>query len=385
MPMWTPETPDAGSEKRDEVAEALEIVRKMSAERAMEMKREAEARDAESVAEARRELEISGEGTQAIGHVTPFREDLYGAFAVERRADGKIALSGEAASAAEKAADEFRRGAKSLNNLVAGEKIAAEYDTRTGNFRAQTRLDTLPDGRKIFMIYDYRGSWVHRTLDGAMKRLNGLPMRKADRGEWKKLHELKTPIPVIENGDPHMAMMPYVPNANAKDVFANNAEIENFGACDWAKDAGLEEKNALSGKIMDEMKRFHDRKGAWGEAVLSNVIFTEKQEPVMCDFEVMYDEDVPSAEAKARDVKDMCTSIGAALEAAHGQDVAVTVKRLLDRYADPEVIAEAKKLASKKRGVLANLFFGYEQARSGAKDKKQYDAVREAIAAYEKG
>ena len=60
-----------------------------------------------------------------------------------------------------------------------------------------------------------------------------------------------------------------------------------------------------------------------------------------------------------------------------------TVKNLLDRYADPDVIAEAKKLASKKRGVLANLFFGYEQARSGAKDKKQYDAVRAAVAAYE--
>jgi hypothetical protein len=76
-------------------------------------------------------------------------------------------------------------------------------------------------------------------------------------------------------------------------------------------------------------------------------------------------------------------SVAAALEAAHGQDVAVTVKNLLDRYADPEVIAEAKRLASTKRGIFANLFFGYEQARSGTKDKKQYDAVRAAIAGYE--
>lgn len=337
-----------------------------------------EKKDRQALAEARAELE-----REAHPPAGPYRQDLYGSFADEQRFNGRIVLRGEAAAAVEQAAADFRREAKNLNNIVFGEKIAAGYHTRARNFRAQTRLDTLPGGRRIFMIYDYEGSWIHRTLDGLMKYLNGLPMRKADRGEWKHLHDLKTPIPVIENADPHMAMMPYVPNANGKDVFAHNADITDFGACGWAKDAGLEEKNALSGKIMDEMRDFHRKKGAWGEAVLSNVIFTEKQKPVLCDFEVVYDEGVPFAEAKARDVKDMCVSISSALEAAHGQDPAVTVKNLLDRYRDPEVIGELKKLASKKRDLLKNLFFGYEQARTGAKDKKQYDAIHAAIAAYE--
>lgn len=380
MPPWSPESEKSGEGKRSEVREALEIVRETAAESASEMAREKEARDREELEGVLESLERESEAPTAPGR---YRADLYGDFAAERQAGGRIVLEGDTKKAAEAAAEDFRRDAKTFSNLVAGEKIAAEYETKTGNFRAQTRLAELPDGRKIFMAYDYQGSWIHRGLDGLMKRLNGLPMRKAERGEWKRLHELKSPIPVIEHGDPHMAMMPYVPNANAKDVFAHNAEIGDFGTCDWADGVGLEEKNALAGKIVDAMREFHASKGAWGEAVLSNVIFTEKQEPTLCDFEVVYDEGIPQAEAKARDLKDMCTSVAAALEAAHGQDVGVTVKNLLDRYADPDVIAEAKKLASKKRGVLANLFFGYEQARSGAKDKKQYDAVRAAVAAYE--
>lgn len=375
--------------RKNEVQQELEILRQLSAEKTREKQeraetaeraKEAEAKDREAAFEVRKSMEAPAEPPAA----TPYREELYGAFASERRtADGKIVLEGAAAEAADEAAAGFHKSAKLLSNLGAGEKIAADYDTRTSNFRAQTRLAELPDGRKVFMAYDYPGSWVHRGLDGLMKRLNGLPMRKARAGEWKKWHEAKSPIPVIENGDPHLAMMPHVPNANGKDVFAHNKEIEDFGSCDWAKNAGLEEKNALSGKIMDEMRRFHGEKGAWGEAVLSNVIFTEKQEPVMCDFEVAYDEDVPLAEAKARDLKDMCMSIGAALEAAHGQDVATTVKGLLDRYGDAEVIDELKKLATARRSPLQSLAFFYEKARTGTTGKKQYDAVRAAIAAYE--
>ena len=372
--------------KRNEVQENPERFH-LSIDSAEEKRERAEQTERKHAVEAKDKQEIDNvleslEREPDAPTAGPFRQELYGAFAGEKREGGKIILEGRSAEAAGKAAAEFRNGAKAFSNLVVGEKIAAEYDSPTSNFRAQTRLTTLPDGRKVFMIYDYQGSWAHRTMDGLMKRLNGLPMRKADREEWKKWHEAKTSIPVIENGDPHMAMMPFVPNANGKDVFANNAEIGNFGACGWAKEAGLEEKNALSGKVINEMKRFHDEKGAWGEAVLSNVIFTEQQEPVMCDFEVAYDEDVPLAEAKARDLKDMCISISAALEKAHGQDIGATVTNLLDHYDDPAVINELKKLASKKRGVLKNLFFGYEQARTGAKSKKQYDAISKAIEEY---
>jgi len=382
--MRTPEAPKSGHEKRDEVQEELEIVRRMSSERAMEMKREAEDRDAEAVAEARQELESSDTGIQAPGQAGPHRTDLYGEFGAERRADGKIELAGEAKEAAERTATEFRRGAKYMTNTITGEKIAAEYDIQTRNFSTQTRIQELPDGRKVFMVYDHRGSWLHRGFDGLAKRLNGLKMRKVSRAEWKAQFESKSTIPVIENDDPDMVMMPFQPNVNAHDVFAKNGEIEDFGENSWAKGVGLEEKLGMAEALVDETKRIHDTGTAWGELILPNVIFSSEKKPIVCDPEVRYDEDVPLAEAKARDLKDLCLSVAAALEHAHGEkDYGRTVGTILERYEDPEVLGELKKLASQKRGFLKNLVFGYEQVRTGTKSKKQYDAILATIAAYE--
>ncbi|WKZ28970.1 MAG: hypothetical protein QY323_05615 [Patescibacteria group bacterium] len=342
--------------------------------------RQREEQDREQLALVRTSI-----GTPPVSGVTGhFREDLYGDFAREQRTDGKIVLEGEAASAAGKAAEGFRRGAKYMTNTIIGEKIAAEYDIRTRNFSTQTSIAELPDGRKVFMVYDHRGSWLHRGLDGLMKRLNGLRMRKVSRKEWKAQFESKSTIPVIENEDPDTVLMPFQPNVNAHDVFAKNAEIENFGENGWAKNVDLEGKIGMAESIVDEMKRIHGTGTAWGELILPNVIFTDEKKPIVCDPEVRFDKDVPLNEAKARDLKDLCLSVAAALEHAHGEsDYGRTAKAILGRYNDPVVLGELKKLASKKRGVLGTIFFGYEQARTGTKSKKQYDEILKAIREYE--
>ena len=381
--MWSPEAEKAEEESRSEVQEVLDTVRETAAESAAEKRRETETKDREELESVLESLEREADLPQPASSGS-FRTDLYGAFAGERRADGKIELAGAAAEAAEKAATEFRRGAKYMTNTIAGEKIAAEYDIRTRNFSTQTRIQELPDGRKVFMVYDHRGSWLHRGLDGLMKRLNGLRMRKVSRAEWKTQFESKSTIPVIENDDPDTVMMPFQPNVNAHDLFAKNGEIEDFGAQGWAKDAGLDDKLAMAGALADEAKRIHGTGTAWGELILPNVIFNAEKKPIVCDPEVRYDDDMPLAEAKARDLKDMCLSVAAALEHAHGvTDYGRAVGAILDRYDDPEVLGELKKLASQKRGFLKNLVFGYEQVRTGTKNKKQYDAILAAISAYE--
>lgn len=381
--MWSPEARKSGEEKRIEVQEALDIVRETAAESAAEKRLEAETKDREELEGVLESLERESDVPQPASSAS-YRPDLYGAFAGERREDGKIELAGAAAEAAEKAATEFRRGAKYMTNTITGEKIAAEYDIRTRNFSTQTRIQELPDGRKVFMVYDHRGSWLHRGLDGLMKRLNGLRMRKVSRAEWKAQFESKSTIPVIENDDPDTVMMPFQPNVNAHDVFAKNGEIEDFGAQGWAKEADLEEKLDMAGTLAEEARRIHGTGTAWGELILPNVIFSAEKKPIVCDPEVRYDEDVPLAEAKARDLKDMCLSVAAALEHAHGvTDYGRAVGAILGRYDDAEVIGELKRLASTKRGFLQNLVFGYEQVRTGTKSKKQYDAILAAIAAYE--
>lgn len=376
--------------EKSDVEQAIDDVRRTAqeAQEEKEWKERLEAAKAREAAEraaaehgARAELEAHGSAPTAPA--SGYRNDLYGDFASERGADGKIRLEGDAAKAASAFAGEFRREAKYMTNTFTGERIAAEYDIRTNNFSTQTRIAELPDGRKVFMVYDHRGSWLHRGLDGFMKRRNGLKMRKVSREEWKAQFESKSTIPVIENDDPDTVMMPFQPNVNAHDLFAKNAGVEDFGECGWAKEAGIEEKNEMLGLLVDEVKRIHGTGTAWGELILPNVIYSKDKKPIVCDPEVRYDEDVPLPEAKARDLRDLCLSVAGALEQAHGQNVATTVRGILDRYGDAEVIAELKKAAAERRGFISNLFFAYEKERTGVKGKKQYDAILKAIASYE--
>lgn len=402
-----PEKPPAN--ESNEVKESLEIVHEMINERIdqdreKELNKKAEAaesRDKESIEKMRGVIEDSRE--EIVAKETSYREDLYGAFASEDREDGKIILKPDAASALQEAANGFRGRAKKLSNIAVGERIAADYETRTNNFRSQTDLVELPDGRKAYLLYDYPGSWLHRGLDSLMKKLNKIPMGKVGRGKMKERHARMSPIPQIENGDPYMVAMPAIPNANAKDVFAHSRTIQkkegeseeahqkrqigDFNACDdWAGEAGVEEKLELADKIVDEMRRFHaseEGRRGWGEATLSNIIFTEDQAPVMCDFEIKYKDAVSDIEAQARDLKDMCMSVAAALNEAHQQDVTEVVHRMLRQYRNTEVVEELKRVAAKRRGILQNIAFGYEQARTGVSGKKQYDEIRQAITAFE--
>ena len=267
-----------------------------------------------------------------------------------------------------------------MTNTITGEPIAAEYDIRTRNFSTQTRISELSDGRKVFIVYDHKGSTVHRTLDNLMKWASGLRMRKVWRKQWKSRFETKSTIPTITNSDPDTILMPFLPNVNGYDLFAQNKTVRDFGECDWAKDASLEEKMKLAEKLVNEVARIHESGIAWGELILPNVIFTKEQRPVICDPEVKFYDSVSLDEAKAQDLKDLCISISGALAQAHGQeDPSLIVNAILERYPDKSVLRALQKLASKKRTFLQNLTFGYEQVRTGTPSKAHYDSVLKAI------
>jgi len=348
----------------------------------IEDRRSAERLASEKELGAVRERIASSEEIQSAPTNPNLRADLYGEFESEKGADGVIRLSGEAKASAETLAAKFRKEAKFMTNTVTGEPIAAEYDIRTNNFSTQTRIAELEDGRKVFAVYDHKGSAVHRFLDGLMKKLSGLRMAKVSRAEWKRAFEEKSTIPTIENDDPDTVLMPFIPNVNGSDLFERNREIKDFGVCHWATGAGAEEKLSLAEELVDEAKRRHDVGTPWGELILPNVIYSEDKKPIICDPEVRYDPGVTLEEAKARDLKDLCVSVAGALERAHGADVGKTVARLLSRYGDRDTVIALQELAGKKRGLVANLTFGYEQARTGVSGKKQYDKILAAIREY---
>lgn len=317
------------------------------------------------------------------GKRTGPRDFLLGKFDRESVANGRLQLKGAAKKSMEAGATTFRNQAQYMTNMMTGKRIATEYGSRTNNFSTQTQIQELPDGRKAFMVYNHAGSWLHRWLDTAMKRASGLRMRKATHDEWKTWFEEKSNIPVIENNDPNTVVMPFIPNVNALDAFVHDKEIKKFGECAWAEHLTPEDKLELAHRIMDEMRRLHGKGTVWGEAILPNIIFTKDRQPVICDPEVRFDEDMPLKEAMARDLKDICLSIGSALATAEGLDVETVVQGLLDRYGDREVVIELQNLAHQKSTLLQRLTKGYELVRSGAGTTQRYDTILGAIRDYD--
>lgn len=345
----------------------------------LEISGETEEKAHEEAAELRKSIEAMPEEKAP----TRYREDLYGAFGGEKREGGKIVLGAAAKEVLETEAEAFRKSSKMMTNAISGEKTPAEYDNRTKTFGSQSRFVGLPDGRRAVVMHD-GGSGLHRSLDTLMKRAQGHRMRKASRDEWKTWVEGKSRRPPIETSDPHTVAFPADrPLVSGHDVFAKNKAIEDFGPFGWAKGAGREEKMELLDNLVDEVKDVHASGTAWGELILPHVDFTEGKKAMLREPELRYDDDVPLTEAKARDLRDLCVSVAGAMAQAEDQDPDVSVSAILGRYGDPDVIAELKKLAVKKRGLLQNLTFGYEKERTGVTGKKQYDAILKAIAAYE--
>lgn len=268
-----------------------------------------------------------------------------------------------------------------LPAVARGNRTATEYDSKARNFSTITNIITLADGQKLFVVYNYSTSWIHRKLDGFMKRRTGCRMQKAKSSEWKSKFEEKSRIPTIECEDENTVVMPFVPNVNAHDLFAKRDEIKNFGECEFANNIGVEELLGIVDKIVDEIKDTHAQDVTWGELILPNIIIDKDQKVHVCDPETSYDKDVPIEEQKARDLLDFIISTAAALEKS-GVEYAVSASRVLDKYGDKEIIAELKKLVSKKPRLVEKIFFGYTKARLGLKDKKQWQYIKETIANY---
>lgn len=265
--------------------------------------------------------------------------------------------------------------------LAKGNKTATEYDSRVANYSTVTNIVALSDGRKLFVVYNYPTSWIHRSLDGLMKSLTGCRMKKADSAKWKEKFESKSRIPTIDCEDENTVVMPFLPNINLYDLFANKDSIQDFGECEFAREIDVEKLLDIVDKIVAEVKNIHRQDAAWGELILPNIIIDKDEKVHICDPETSYDANVPLNEQKARDLSDLIISIAASLH-KYGVDYGLSVSRVLDGYKDKEVIKELQSLVMKKPGLLQKLFFGYTKARLGLKDKAQWQDIKDAIAKY---
>lgn len=260
-----------------------------------------------------------------------------------------------------------------------GNTTATEYDSHVVNYSTQTRIVTLSSGRKIFLINNYSSSAVHREMDAIMKFGEGARMRKAKSSKWKEVFVGKSRMEILPCDDPNTVALDYIPNLNMYDLFANRAKIKDFGTCDFATNITPEQLLEIVGKMTKKIEGIHAEGQAWGELILQNIIIDDKQNVHICDPEMIYNDDVPFSEQKARDLFDLVMSSAGTLNQSAGVDYSVTVNKVLSTYSDKESVMALISLAYKKPSLLNKIFFPYTKVRLGLKDQKEFDKIKEAI------
>jgi tRNA A-37 threonylcarbamoyl transferase component Bud32 len=308
-------------------------------------------------------------------------EYVYGDFTDQADEKGKISLTAEQNAALEPFIEKIKtEDSFSPPSLLIGGKTATEYKSRARNFSTRTRILTLPDGRRVFVVHNYPMSGIHRELDALGKWTAGAPMRKAKSKDWKKQYESKSNVATIENDDPDIILVPYIDNVNANDLLAFNHEIDDFGIMPEVKDFGLEEKMDLADSIVDEIAKTHAKGVAWGEAIVANMIIGKDHKPIIVDPEVSYNKGVPLAEQKARDLLDFLQSLVSALRRSEKNiDIESIVQRIMNRYPDAGVKSEIPAIIKDKSRWIRKLLRPIHELPRLGQNNKDYNAVLDAL------
>ena len=137
----------------------------------MERKRMYE-RDSKALHEIRERLSLPSQPIQKT-EIEPLKKVLFGDFQDAKvNHNGRIVLSESDMTSIMLEIKKIKKKCRfSMPALFQGNKTATEYDSKASNFSTTTNIVTLEDGRKVFMVYNYPTSWVHRSLDGVSKQI----------------------------------------------------------------------------------------------------------------------------------------------------------------------------------------------------------------------
>ncbi len=264
--------------------------------------------------------------------------------------------------------------------ILAGNETATEYDSQARNFSTETNIETLPSGKKLFIIHNFTTSWVHRTLDNLMKRMTGTKLHKANRSEWKKQYEKKSTIPMIPNKNSDTVILPFIPNINMRDLLSHHKQIKDFGECKFAETLTDEQKLEIIDKAVEKIKKLHKKDITWGELDTHNMIVDKDMNIHICDPETEYYSNVPIEEQKARDLYHFIITAAADINESSDIDYAIVAKRIINNYDNPKIIKELKKVAEKKPSLLNSITHPHlVMATLHLKSYKEYMKVKKDI------
>lgn len=382
---WRPRI-NVESVKPEDVPEPVALLA-MRAE-ALERLRVAEAeRTATGIENLHEAIGASPNSSQILSGDKTLANRLLGDFlGTAKRIDSRrLALaSTDAAELVAPIASQVRERRFSAPSLGTGAPTATEYESHITNFSTRTAIHTLPDGRRVFSVYNYPLSQVHRWFDRIVKTMAGHKRYKVSSKRWKEKFQTKTNIPTFEHDRSDIILMPYIPNMNAYDVFRNNHSIENCGELPWVQDMSVEDKIIIAERIIDAIASGHSRDNAgWGETILQNAIITPEGEPIIVDPEVEFDADMSLEDQKVDDMREMIFSIaGAIYHADNVTDIEQIVHRLLARYPEPAVIEKLSATTNNSFGLLRRLQLQLHDLNYFGMTLESYKAVSQAISSY---
>lgn len=275
----------------------------------------------------------------------------------------------------QRAARQFKKEARwTKPRIVSGHKVAHDEsdESLVLNFSTITKVVTLSNGDKVFMIYRYNLSWIHSVMDNMQRWGSGRPSTKPfRRSTWQSTFEPKSRIEVFPINVPGVVAMPYVPNYNLHDVVYH-------GVGKLTEDQITEALFALC----DQINEMHESGKSWGELIVHNIILKKPSlEPVICDTEVVYWSSVPFDEQCMHDWRDFIFSV-----CGSNQTIKLSpteIASMLVQHIDSQGVKQLLQEHCRKPRTLGQKIFW--QGFSGAlsiPSVEVFDKIRQAIVSF---
>lgn len=364
---------EAAEKRAEDAAERPEIRSEARAEKRAKPTSEEREREAERNREAReRARSLASAGGPRVGD--------WPASAIR---EGTIQLTNEQQQECSVKTDAFFAEVKDSKLATdKGYKVAGAYDVRVQGWTTRSTIIDV-EGKRLFVLCSFPAGATRRRFDRFMEVVSGDAMRKPTPEGWKRTVESRSEIPAVAGTRKDMVVMPYLEVFNAYDLFAHQKDIEDFGPFDWVKEATTGDKLAYVVPIAIALGRLHSSGKTWGEAILPNVVLDQEKKPTFVDPETTY-EGIPEGEQRARDVRNLITSIsGALVRGEQYRDFQAVAQLVLEGYGDDsELLEELDRLCAKPLGWRQRLTFEFwGKFRIGATDAKEFEEVRTAIRA----
>lgn len=256
--------------------------------------------------------------------------------------------------------------------ILTGHPVAHAHadKSRAVNFSTATRLVTVSEGFRAFLLYRYPLSWIHSTLDNLQRALTGKQATKPfRRSKWQKIVAENSLIPIIPIDVSGIVAFPYIPNWNLRDILHHRIVDLSSG-----------EVYDILNRVCQKLNHYHEQGKAWGETDVQNIIVTDDgtNESILCDSEVRYYPWVPLERRKASDWFDFIFSACGSIEhpdISCGQLAFNLLAKITDSRTKELLMGQCK---SGKALLGTRSFWRATSSRLGC-SRERYEAIRKAI------